>query len=565
MKITAILSALAATTLVSAGTFHIPKGQHTANTVPNAFIVEYDDKVSHGDFHNSLNSHNIGFKVRNEYNIFNGASVTVTSDHKGEALAKLPGVKNVWPVQLRHVPKTKKSTKKPTDPEVVSDHHMTGVDVVHKKYKLTGKGVKIGVIDTGLDYNHPAFAAAGANAGCFARNGKNCRVAHGWDFVGDDYDGTNTPKPDADPMDCFGHGTHVAGIIGGNALNIKVSPKPPQPFVGVAPEVTFGAYRVFGCKGTAGNDIIMSAMELAFNDGMDVINMSLGGGSDFKYNAEAVLAEKLIARGMALAAAAGNDGENGVWMVSDTGLGDSSSSVASFDNAYGAYYSVSYGGVAHPYSISTKWNKVINLPASATLVPIFEKDGSLSDGCDASVYAGKDVKGKVVLVVGDTTRCLSGGRGANGVAAGAAGMLIQTTPYGIASLGGTDNFPMGGIEFQAGEDLLAIWKKTPASALTWSTAQSSFLVEGGGTPSSFSSFGTDGELRSKPDVAAPGGNILSTLPLAQGGYGLMSGTSMATPYVAGSHALLIQAKHAKPRGDEIRKIFKNTATISSNF
>ncbi|KAF8928654.1 hypothetical protein BGZ52_003061, partial [Haplosporangium bisporale] len=429
MKITAILSALAATTLVSAGTFHIPKGQHTANTVPNAFIVEYDDKVSHGDFHNSLNSHNIGFKVRNEYNIFNGASVTVTSDHKGEALAKLPGVKNVWPVQLRHVPKTKKSTKKPTDPEVVSDHHMTGVDVVHKKYKLTGKGVKIGVIDTGLDYNHPAFAAAGANAGCFARNGKNCRVAHGWDFVGDDYDGTNTPKPDADPMDCFGHGTHVAGIIGGNALNIKVSPKPPQPFVGVAPEVTFGAYRVFGCKGTAGNDIIMSAMELAFNDGMDVINMSLGGGSDFKYNAEAVLAEKLIARGMALAAAAGNDGENGVWMVSDTGLGDSSSSVASFDNAYGAYYSVSYGGVAHPYSISTKWNKVINLPASATLVPIFEKDGSLSDGCDASVYAGKDVKGKVVLALGDFTRCSSGARGTVAVAAGVGALLVQTTPY----------------------------------------------------------------------------------------------------------------------------------------
>ncbi|KAF9306607.1 hypothetical protein BG003_000989, partial [Podila horticola] len=231
MKITAILSALAAATLVSAGKFHVPKGEHgSAHTVPNAFIVEYEDKVSHGDFHNSLNSHSIGFQVRNEYNIFNGASVTVTSDHKGEALAKLPGVKNVWPVQLRHVPKTKKSTKKPTDPEVVSDHHMTGVDVVHKKYKLTGKGVKIGVIDTGVDYNHPAFAAAGATAGCFARNGKHCRVAHGWDFV---------------------------------------APMPPLPFVGVAPEVTFGAYRVFGCKGNAGNDIIMAAMELAFNDGMD--------------------------------------------------------------------------------------------------------------------------------------------------------------------------------------------------------------------------------------------------------------------------------------------------------
>ncbi|KAF9366970.1 hypothetical protein BGX21_007976, partial [Mortierella sp. AD011] len=120
-------------------------------------------------------------------------------------------------------------------------------------------------------------------------------------------------------------------------------------------------------------------MELAFNDGMDVINMSLGGGSSYKSNPTATLADKLIARGMALAGAAGNDGADGVWMVSDTGLGDLSSSVASFDNAYGYYDSFTYGGVAHPYSPSIAWATTIDLPASATLVPVLEKDGSLSD------------------------------------------------------------------------------------------------------------------------------------------------------------------------------------------
>ncbi|KAF9979452.1 hypothetical protein BGZ65_006547 [Modicella reniformis] len=311
-------------------------------------------------------------------------------------------------------------------------------------------------------------------------------------------------------------------------MNIKTSPKSPQPWIGVAPEVTFGAYRVFGCDGSAGDDVILAAMELAFNDGMDVINMSLGGGSSYKLNPTALLSDKLVVRGMALAAAAGNDGSEGAWMVSDTGLGDLASSVASFDNAYGFYRSFTYGGASYPYAPSTAWNKAIDLPT--TLVPIFEKDGSLSDGCDDTIYNGIDVKGKVVLTIGDVTRC----------------------------------FPMGSIENKAGDDLIAAWKKTPAGAITWSKDASNFMIEGGGAPSDFSSFGLDGDLRSKPDIAAPGGNILSAFPLAKGGYAVLSGTSMATPYVAGAHALYVEAKKSKPHGDVVRQVFKNTATVSSN-
>jgi subtilisin family serine protease len=567
MKITAILSALAAVTLVSAGKFHVTQ-PGKANVVPGAYIIEYKDGVSRSNAHDNLKKHAIDYKVRNEYDVFNGAAITVKSEHGGEAIAAVPGVKNVWQVELFSLPKNEKPTKdkKGGDLEAKSLHHMTGVDVLHKKYNLTGKGVKVGIIDTGIDYKHPAFAAPGATEGCFARYGKNCRIKYGWDFVGDAYNGDTQPIPDSDPMDCQGHGSHVAGIVGGNALNIKTGPKPATPWVGVAPEVTFGAYRIFGCAGNAGTDVIMAAMEMAFNDGMDIINMSLGGGSSYKENPTAILGEKLIAHGMNLGGAAGNDGSEGVWMVSDTGLGETATAVASFDNVYGMYNTVGYAGAKYPYSPSEAWGTTpIALPATATLVPLFDKAGVLQDGCDAAAYTGLDVKGKVVLLIGDFSRCGSVGRGGIAKTAGASGALVISVPFGLAGLTGVEGMPMASIENRAGEALLAAYKKNAKNAVTWSKAPTNNQVEGGGAPSDFSSFGVDGELRSKPDIGAPGGNIYSSYPTAKGSYTLMSGTSMATPYYVGSQALYYQAKKTKPSGVDVRRAFKNTATISKNW
>ncbi|KAI8051582.1 peptidase S8/S53 domain-containing protein, partial [Syncephalis plumigaleata] len=112
---------------------------------------------------------------------------------------------------------------------------------LHKK-GLTGKGIRIGFLDDGIDYKHKALG------GCF---GKGCRVAYGKDYVGDKYDGTKPAAPNKTPIDkCLGHGTHVAGVAAGNSDKV----------IGVAPDATLGAYRVISCKGYSSTELTARAL-----------------------------------------------------------------------------------------------------------------------------------------------------------------------------------------------------------------------------------------------------------------------------------------------------------------
>ncbi|KAG0089649.1 hypothetical protein BGZ93_009766 [Podila epicladia] len=309
---------------------------------------------------------------------------------------------------------------------------MMGVDYVHKTLKHMGKGVRVCILDTDIDYTHAALG------GCF---GKGYRVHYEWDFVGDD---VTKPKQKCDTCDhCHGHGTHVAGIVGADARKVGA----PHPFVRVAPEVTFGAYRVLDC-----NDpdpaimftllmiqylfcLMMIGIELAFNQGMHVINMSLGGGASYKTNPIAALAEKVTAHGM----------------VGNAGLGNLSTSVASFDNvsAYHRYFK--YAGIA--------------------------------------------------------------------LAADTVGMFVQSLPDGFAGLTGTVGFPTALI----------------------------------------------GELRIKPDISAPGGNIYSTFPVHMSSYAIESDISISGTYTAGAHALLFSAHKKILFGRHARRILKSTAVSGRRF
>ena len=140
----------------------------------------------------------------------------------------------------------------------------------------TGKGVKIAVIDTGVDYTHANFGGPGTPAAFTGNNGTiiepgtfpTAKVIGGWDFVGDDYDSDSSdpaktiPHPDPDPLDCNGHGSHVAGTAAGfgilsngeqykGAYNASTYSNSFTIGPGVAPNAKILAYRVFGCTGSA--------------------------------------------------------------------------------------------------------------------------------------------------------------------------------------------------------------------------------------------------------------------------------------------------------------------------
>src|SRR5699024_6275087 len=161
-------------------------------------------------------------------------------DHEAALLAQSDAVEAVFPVLSISVPPEERSE---TKPEMVSALAMTGADIVQSELGYTGEGIQVGILDTGVDYDHPDLGGQGEGT-AFPTD----RVTVGHDFVGDDYNADPAseayqpvPHPDSDPDDCYGHGTHVAGIVG-------ASGDPADGGVrGVAPDVTFGAYRVFGC------------------------------------------------------------------------------------------------------------------------------------------------------------------------------------------------------------------------------------------------------------------------------------------------------------------------------
>ena len=458
--------------------------------------------------------------------LWNGLSIRAGSAQL-EALQTVAGVKAIYPVATIAIPETSQSL-----PELSTALAMTGADVAQAELGLTGAGIKVAVMDTGIDYNHPDLG------GCF---GTGCRVAVGHDFVGDDYNADETSPaynpitaPDNDPDDCNGHGTHVSGIVGASGDPAAGGAR------GVAPGVTFGAYRVFGCDGSTTADIMIAAMERARADGMNVLNMSIGSAFTWPQYPTATASDNLVDSGMVVVASIGNSGASGVYSAGAPGLGEKVIGVASFDNTDIAL---------NVFTISPDGTKIGYGPAAAAPTP--PTSGSLpmartgttttlDDGC-APISA--NVTGTAVLIRRGT--CTFHQKALNAQNAGAAAVVLYNNVAGRFSPTVAGNpaitIPVVAISNTEGALIDGRLAAGPVT-MTWTEETGVFDNPTGGLISSFSSYGLSPDLSLKPDIGAPGGLIRSTWPLEDGGYATISGTSMASPHVAGAAALVLEAR-----------------------
>ena len=449
---------------------------------------------------------------------------------------------------------------------------LQGVPAAFDSHGVDGTGMVISIIDSGLDPSHPAMelddcgAAAISEINPAAEAGFTCKIPDGYNYADENFvikDGV---------VDA--HGQHVGGIAAANGSEGDH----PEDFErtgeldGAAPNAQLLAMKVFSNSGGGATDSdIVAAIEDSVKQGADVINLSLGSSNGQKNasDASSLAIESARDAGVVSVIAAGNDGQNfspgGVaddlyglhddGTVGAPGTLGSALTVASIDNSVltqlMAYVNDETEGV--PYS-----------PATGTLDDQSHRlvDLGLATAADID---GLDLDGAYALISRGEISFAE--KYENAITANAGGVVVFNTEDAAFAMAGVESFTLPGITVSnsvglelrtaiaAGETTLRITDEVDVRASASSL-----------DPSSFTSWGSTPTLDFEPEIAGIGGNVYSTFN--DGTYGMNSGTSMASPNVAGMTALVLQhLEQTRPdvtgaaRVDLAKIMLMNTAMI----
>ncbi|MGI8517517.1 MAG: S8 family serine peptidase [Acidimicrobiia bacterium] len=481
-----------------------------------------------------------------------------------------------------------------------------GIPAVWGGTGYTGVGIKVAIIDTGIDYTHANFGGPGTVAAYEAADatdtapadpalfGPNApRIKGGWDFVGDDYnanDPASVPVPDPNPLDCNGHGSHVAGTAGGSGVNPDGStytgPYDATTFTndfligpGVAPQTDLYALRVFGCEGST--NVTTEAIDWAVDNGMDVINMSLGSSFGRADDPSAEAATNASAAGVVVVASAGNSGPS-PYITGAPGSGSGVISVAAVDS--NETFPAALITLASGTTITAINANGAVIPAGSYEVVYLTDDPATPDndavGCavDDFTAAGISSDPAAPLQMAVTVRgtCARVAKAIYGQQAGADAVAMINTDAGYPPYEGEIKFnPDTGepylvtIPFLGVRGVLGEAPTEDGDILAAADGQQATLEETAPIVNpnyrgfaSFSSGGPrNGDSYLKPNVAAPGVSIFSTLVGSGFDGGYNSGTSMAAPHVAGVAALAVQA-HPSWAAQDIGAAISNGADPS---
>jgi minor extracellular serine protease Vpr len=434
-----------------------------------------------------------------------------------------------------------------------------------------GQGIKIGVVDTGVDSTSTFLNPAGFSYPPGFPKGDTKlttpKVIVAKSFPGPIRDANSTkPFDKTEP-----HGTHVAGIAAGDAgTNAPAGPDHPavSGLSGVAPKAWIGNYRVFTVPTPLGHEggtpEIVEAFEAAVADGMNVINFSGGGPqTDPANDAMYETVHNTVLAGVVPVISAGNDREDfGLGTVGSPGTVPDAITVAAVSNAH--VFAPALGVVGGPPSLGaipiqgaggeklpSAWSTLDQTVVDVTSVmgtdgkPVeTHLCGPASDPNAGNGTLPKDsVKGKVLLVSRGSCSFIS--KAERAAIGGATGIILIDNRFGEANvIPITLPIPGAMIADLDGANLRAYLATTGGQAAIRVTPNVQEIQTGrSGVIASFSSAGpTDFGAILKPDIAAPGLEVLSSTPPAETGepFSVFSGTSMAAPHISGAAALLLQ-------------------------
>jgi subtilisin family serine protease len=512
----------------------------------------------------------LGGKVLGTYqSAYNGIKVDIARSALG-GLAGLSGVEAIVPIDIMTVD------------NATSVPYLGTPQVWAGRTGFRGERIKVGIIDTGIDYTHANFggpgteaafeaAAATSTAPADARffGPKAPKVKGGIDLVGDSYNASADaathpeqliPHPDANPLDCNGHGSHVAGTTAGfgvtgdgktytGAYDTTTSFGSMRIGPGVAPKADLYAIRVFGCSGST--DVTVDAIDWAVDHDLDVINMSLGSSFGGKDDPSAVASDNAAKSGVVVVASAGNSGP-APYITGSPATATRAISVAANDSTASFPGATIGTGTAALTAINANGATFAN-GLTKTVKVMRTSTGSVSLGCSVADFAGA----KDTIAVVSRGTCARVAKAIYGQEAGAAAVVMINTSNAFPPFEGTIlSNPDTGAPAKVTIPFLGLRSSSRTAILAMDgTSQTlnnaSITNPGFSAIASFSSGGARrGDSNIKPDVTAPGVSTLSTA-VGSGSLGeRLSGTSMAAPHVTGVAALVLQSMGKASRDDD---------------
>jgi subtilisin family serine protease len=532
-------------------------------------------------FIKNVSSKRIPLHMKHQFTyLVNGVSAEVKYGDI-EKIKSLPGVLDVRPVNV-YQPESVTGN----EPDMYSSAPLIGADTVWEASQYTGKDVIVAIVDTGVNYYHPAFGGNGVETLKLGdktdrspitgnEEGYSSRVIGGYNWA----DGNN----DIVDRTSSQHGVHVAGTVAGNDANAKINGQ-TLPFKGIAYDSLILAEKVFSndaARTGAMADDIIAGMEHAVKNGAQVINMSLGSpnGAVVADDPEILAVETATNNGVVVAISAGNEGfSTDAWgikpsaqdrdysMVGTPSVSPSSISVASSENS-ATYFEA--------FTLTKELNGESSIPMM--VAGDAPKPATLA-GAFSIVYAGlgkptdftaTNVRDKIALIErGDIS---FSEKVANAAKAGAKAVIVFNregdntfVSMDVKVSGKPATVPAVFIRHDDGAALKSLLDADPTVGLSFLGKLAEVLLAKD-TMSDFSSWGPEPGLNFKPTLTAPGGNIFSSVGDNQ--YAVNSGTSMASPHVAGGSAVLIQSLKERQiayQPGDIHTLLSNTAKVLIN-